>query len=330
MGGGQLWFGLTILEGVLMGIAKLFHGLVGSQSPTMHHVVFAVAIVGAVQALVGFGGAVVVRERLFRVHGAYILGFTVFGLLALVATLFAFLAFRTGARADMATNTFIVSVLAIVPAAVIGRFGFKEHIGWNQLAGGLLAIAGGALLLSPSLTGGTIPVWVWWSCITMLGATGTHTAAKLLSRFVQRNKVPKISMTANIFVLQFWGGITMAGCALFLLAIDGATLLWDPWRVPKLWTYAACVALTNLGWWSCRQISFQHGAPLYFRMLPWLGCYLGTATLSGMVVFHETLPLTKSIGLLVFLPAIVLYQRELWGYCARPVQRWLAAGKELA
>jgi hypothetical protein len=121
----------------------------------------------------------------------------------------------------------------------------------------------------------------------------------------------------------------MALFSLFLLFLDGAPILYAPWSPSKLWVYAACVALTNIGWWSCRQLSFQKGAPLYFRMLPWLGCYLGTATLSGIVFFHETVPLTKLIGLLLFIPAIVVYQRELWGYCAWPIQRWVAARKNL-
>jgi hypothetical protein len=50
-------------------------------------------------------------------------------------------------------------------------------------------------------------------------------------------------------------------------------------------------------------------------MLPWLACYLGTATLAGVVVFHDPLPWQKVFGLLFFVPAIFVYEGG-WQYCS--------------
>jgi drug/metabolite transporter (DMT)-like permease len=313
------WMLLTILEGVLMGVAKLFHGLVGSVSPTMPHVTFAVALVGAAQTIIGCGAALLKGERLL-LHKGHVIGFCVFGLLAQIATLFAFLAFRTGARADMGTHTFLVNVPIIVPAAIIGHVVFKERLQVRHLAGGLLALLGCGILLAPSLRFGSVPEWAWWSLITMLAATGTATTAKTLSHLAQVGKIPQLNTFANIFALQFWGGIAMSlfSVALLVGSADGREVVHRAVTdAPWLWmivTYASVVAVTNMGWWSCRQLSFQHGAPLCFRLLPWLACSLSTATLAGVVVFHDPLPWQKVCGLLLFVPAIFVSEGG-WQYC---------------
>ncbi len=313
----ESWLLLAIAEGCLMGIMKLFHGLVGNISPTIYHVAFATLAVGIVQAAAGFAGARIKGEKLL-IHRYNLAGFIVFGLFVEIATLFSFLAFQYGARADMGTNTFIVSVLIIVPAAAIARFAFREDVGMRQGAGGLIAILGGAILLSPSALAGESRIWVWWSLITMLAACGSIATAKTLSRLARAGVIPRMSISGNIFVLQFWGGLAMSICSLGILLVSpaGRDLVEDLWESPPwlVFGYAGVVAAANMGWWSCRQISFQNNAPYFFRVLPWAVCFLGTATMSGVIVFHDPLPMIKILGLILFLPAIFVHEGG-WRYC---------------
>ncbi|GEM_PF-1387138 len=312
------WLWLTISEGCLLGTMKIFHGLVGNLSPTLCHVAFATALVGFLQMAIGFLGARVRNEKVL-IHRYNIAGFLVFGLFGFFATLFSFLAFRYGARADMGTNTFIVSILIIAPAALIGRFAFHEDIQWRQCFGGLIAVLGGAILLSPAALAGGFPVWVWWSLVTMLAASGSATTAKTLAYLTKAGKIVRVSTYANIFVLNFWGGVAVSACSLgiLLFSVEGRTVLGYAWHHPP-WTvggYALVVAVTNMGWWSCRQVGFQYGAPYFFRMLPWSACFLGTATFGGVLIFHDPLPATKILGLLLFLPAIFVHEAG-WRYCS--------------
>ena len=311
------WLPWAVGEGAFMGLAKFGHGWVGGVSPSILHIIFAAGLVGLVQMVVGYV-ALAHRGKAVLTRGWYLAGSLGFGFCALVATVCAFAAFQSGARADMGANTFIVSALAIVPAAFLGYWLFGERIGGKQAIGLFVALAGAALVTAPALNPGNSPVWILWSLGTMLCAATTRTIAKAMAVYGAKRNLPKLEHWAMLF----WGGAAMAG-----LSLPIAAFKWDVVEdafSTSLWWLALVVAVCNLVWWSCRLRAFQELAPLCFKELPSVCAYLMVATLGGVVMFGDALPLSKVLGLLLFIPAFFAAQEDLWDYCTRLTGRLFA------
>ena len=296
---------LPFIEGSTMGIQKIFHGLAGSMFASFEEGVLAVFIVAALQIVIGSGAILSTKlakkeETLFVPLG-HIFWFLIFGVFAEIATIYAFLAFSTGAPADMTTITFIVSVLTIPCMALIGLC-FKEKILPRQAAGSLIAVIAGILLLWPSsLLNGEMPLWIRYSFYTLAGAVGTATTSRMLGQRVKDGKLTRLSTFANIFVLQFWGGLTMFIISLGILLVfpHGREVLQETWTnpTPLLFVYSAIVTLNQAVWWSCRQLIFQYkGVTMLYRALPWLFCYLGIAMIGGIFRFGNAWSLSKGFG----------------------------------
>lgn len=319
------WVNWALLEGVFMGFAKFGHGMVGSMSPTLFHVLFATAFVGIVQTMFGY---IVLKARgvkLEEYRGPYRVNALVFGVCALAATICAFAAFRMGSRADMAANTFISSTLAIAPLAVLGRILFQERLGTKQWIGIGVAISGVYVTLVPSFGGDGIPVWVWWSAGTMIFSAATETVSRWQAQWERNNRKPKL----DPLVLQFWGGLGMAVPALLAFIFGGwffeaPEVIADILTSALLLIYALAVAGCNIAWWWFRLRAFQKEAPLCFKKFPSVFAYLVVATAGGILLFHDPLSWTK-LGIFLFAPAFLLGQKGAWEYGMSVSKRFFPA-----
>jgi hypothetical protein len=303
---GLNWLTLALVEGFLMGVAKIGHGLVGSVSITLGHVMFATGVVGIVVASIGFFFGCLQKHKIW-VTGWNKWGSMLFGLGCILATICAFAAFRNGARADMGANTFISGPLGILVLCVLGGIRYKEMPSVDKIGAALLALIGAYMVTKPNarLLSGDIPVWVWWSLGTCVFASGTRFVAKETAVQGIKAGLPKTPPWIKIF----WGGLVMS-LALPLgilmrpaVVHDAATTLLVP--------FAIFVALPTLGWWFCRFSAYQNGAPLGMKEVSLSGAYLAVGAIAGMLFFQDSMSPLKIAGLAMFAPAVLLEQGVL-------------------
>lgn len=310
------WLIWALAEGFFMGLAKFGHGLVGSVSPTFAHVLMANLIVGMVQATIGLAGAKYEKEPLMRGRRGYLGWAALFGVGVFGAGGCAFAAFQMSSRADMGANTFISGVLSIVPAILLSWLLLKKgRPGARQWIGVIIAMTGAYLMVQPSLRSSGVQTWMYWSLGTMAFSATTEAIAQKIAAWGSERGLPKM----NKFFLFFWGGLVMATSSLIGLAINGEHPL-ALFATQKLVGYSLFVALCNFGWWSCRLVAFQRGAPMAGKKLASVGTYLTTAMAGGVRWFDDALPWGKLIGAAMFIPAIMVayggWRIPTWGTIA--------------
>lgn len=309
------WVSWALLEGIGLGVSRLFFSLGGGVSPSLAYILFAAACAGCLQAFVGGAVACAKRQR-FRPSGTWhAFGPVALGVNGLIANTFAFAAFQAVARADMAASNFIATVPVVLLSTLFGKILFSEPLGWRQGVGLVFAIGGAYLVIPISFSAlwrdGT-PVWVWFSLGTALFATINEFVSKGMAQWESRQKKPKLSP----WVLQFWGGLSMVGVAFsgfFVLApADARAEIID---TDFLWLYGVAAGVASIAWWTCRLFAYQRDAPVSIRRFPTIGVSILTAAAIGSICFGEAF-LPKLPGIVLFIPAFFFGQnkseRYLW------------------
>jgi drug/metabolite transporter (DMT)-like permease len=314
------WLIPGLAEGFFMGIVKLFgHAGMGRFVPTIADVLFAVGLVGLMQASLAL--AILLARRRSNPdlciveHGGYVVRSIMFGAYALFATICAFAAFQNGARADVGANTFIVAVLPIFATAIFGAvISRKESLDRSQLCGLGIALVGSLLVTMPALRPGNSWVWILYSLGTMLGATATRLEAQDIVAWGKHNGLPKL----DPWVMQLWGGAVLAlALPLSLPWIDfhGLTL---QLAVIAFWGAAIVTAGGQAIWWTCRLYAVpKDGTPLCIKELGAGTLYLATATFGGVLFAGDALPPAKIVGFALFFPAFFLAQGQAREYCRK-------------
>lgn len=320
------WVAWSLMEGLGLGVSRLFFSLGGNVSPSLAHILFAAVCAGCFQVFFGGALALIKKERIRTSGFWHTMGPVALGIGGLVANVCAFAAFQAVARADMASSNFLATVPVVLLGAFFGWLIFSEALGWRQGVGLAFAI-GGAYLTIPlsfaALWKSGIPVWVWFSLGTALFATINEFISKGMARWEIRHQKPRITPWA----LQFWGGMSMIAVALggfMFFAEAGARM--EILATDMLWIYGIGAGASNVAWWTCRLLAYQKEAPVSIRRFPTIGVSLLTAAAIGAVGFGGSF-LPKVPGIILFVPAFFfgqngsekyLHLREAWDFiCPR-------------
>lgn len=298
---GERWMKWTFGEASAKTASKLFSKVVGMVSTSFGHVFFATAVIGLVQTIVGFCMARAKGTKLLT-DPVDVAGACMFGFFATLATVFGFIVFLLGG--NIGVNVFIVT-LSIIPGALIDRLFFKKHLSGRQWLGLAVGIFAGYCILGlPSFKESVnLPLWVWLSFA--------------MAFFVAINqgitqKVKKI----DPFVKNFWGGFTTLILSVGGLAVVGSlSLVFDfSGAMKKLWMINIVIGFIVVAMWTSNLYSYKEGASIALKKLVMNGSYLIMAMTGGILIFDETISISKGMGIMIYFIAFVLMDQNTWSF----------------
>lgn len=301
----ERWMRWTLLEAGTKTASKVLQKVVGNVSVTFAHTFLATLVIGLVQTITGL---VVTRAKKIALwpDRESVIGACLFGLFAVLSTVMGFGAFYYGG--DMGVNTFIIT-LSIVPGALIDWCFFGKRLVVREWVGvGVAVLAGYTILGWPSLQELTqLPLWVWLS-------VGTMFTVAINQGITQ--KVKKI----DPFVKNFWGGLTTVVLCLTAIIVlgKGSTLTDFSGTAKKLWGVSAVIGVIVVGMWAFNLLSYKGGASIALKKLVMNGTYLTTAMVCGVLFFGEPVNLEKGAGVVLYLAAFVLMDKNTWEFVSRP------------
>lgn len=299
------WIKWALAEAGFRTVSMTLQKVIGNISRGLPQVVVSTLVIGAMQCL---AASIVLRtKRINPLPGnILVLGSVLFGVGAFVNTVIAFMAYVYGA--NIAVYTFI-TLLAIVPGAMIDRVFFSERLIARQYMGIAGAIIAGWLILkTPSLAEVTLlPVWVWLGIANAFGLAVNQG----ISRRVKN---------VNPWVKNFWGGLTTFILCLTALAIFGNRWwgeITSPDIVPVLlWSIAISVVV--IGIWTFNVIAYRDGGSIPTKHVVVNGTFLTLVTIVGFVIFGDEITTIQFGGMAIYLGAFVLINNEVWTYLAKP------------
>lgn len=300
----EKWMKWTVLEAITKTISKVLQKLIGVSSSSFGHVFYATILVGIVQVIVSLP-VVKFQKNSIWVNPLNVLGAVFFGAFAFASTAIVFWTFLFK-EAEIGVNTFIIT-LSIIPGAFIDWIFFNHKLSVRQWAGMTVAVlAGYAILDCPSLQKITqMPIWIWLSFAAM-------TAAAINQGITQANKA------IDPMVKNFWGGLTtviLGGIGLWYFPVENY-----PFNI------TACSLLTGvviIFMWSYNLLSYKGGAYIALKKLVMNGSYLIMATVIGALFFGESITIAKIAGIILFLGAFILMDKNTW-----EVIRIISGGKK--
>ncbi len=294
------WTKWAVLEGLTKTTSRTFQKVVGGASNNWGGTFLAAGIIGFVQVL--YAAIVITRQggKFFK-DPVGIFGCVMFGLLALISTVFGFATFLYGG--DISISTFIVT-LSIVPGMIIDVVFFKYKSTPKEWVGMAIAIiAGWAVLDFPSVSGLlTLPIWVLFACGTMM------------STAINQGITQKVKKVDAMFK-NFWGGmVALVGAPLILLFRGEFNLILTPGSNPTLWKASAFIGLVVICMWSFNLLSYKTGASIALKKLVMNGTYLLTTMMLGYIIFGEHITGGKLTSIPLFVLAYVLMDKKAWDY----------------
>ena len=300
---GERWMRWTLLEAGTKTASKVLQKVVGNASVTFAHTFLATLVIGLVQTVTGFVVTRTQKTKLWPERES-VAGACLFGFFAVLSTVFGFGAFYYGG--DMGVNTFIIT-LSIVPGALIDWHFFGKRLVAREWVGiGVAILAGYAILGRPAFQEVLhLPLWVWLSIGTMFTVAVNQGITQ---------KVKKI----DPFVKNFWGGLTtVALCSIAIIAIGGAKTLVNFSGAAKLLGVSAIIGVIVVGMWAFNLLSYKGGASIALKKLVMNGTYLTTAMVCGTLFFGEPVSLEKGVGVILYLGAFVLMDKNTWEFVSR-------------
>lgn len=292
------WMKWAVLEALMKVFATTLHKVTGIISASIGHLLFATAVAGFVQAVVGF---VLARtnKKFFAADAVGIAGSLLFGFFAVVSGVLVMSAYLYGGEVGVVV---FITTLSIVPGALIDRVFFGYALNTRQWLGIAIAILAGYSILGwPSLHEAfRLPLWVWLALGTMLSLAINQGITQHIKEI-------------DPFVKNFWGGLTrfiLAAVAIFIFYPPGASIQYL--SMQKLIVVSAAVGIIGVGMWSFNLLSYKTGASIALKKLVMNGSYLALSLFAGMAFFGEALTVSKVLGVILFVAAFVLMDKGTW------------------
>jgi len=295
------WIPWALGEAVFRATSVTLIKIIGELSQTLAHVTLSTLVIGLVQSVVA--GSMLVRNRTFSTTRRFFIGSVLFGVGAFFSSIVAFVAYMQGA--NMAVYT-LLTLLAIVPGALIDRIWFGERLVARQMLGIALAILAGWLALKvptvAELAG--LPLWTWLGLLNAVGLAVNQGCTRWIK-------------DVDPWVKNFWGGLTtllLGVMVLVFLGMDRALLSGPDIRPLLLWS--TLIAFAVIGIWSFSVIAYRDGAAIPTKHVLVNGVFLALVLAVGFLVFNEEIAPVQVGGMLVYLCAFVLINNEVWRFVA--------------
>jgi len=303
------WMWWTAAEGCTKTFSKVLQKIVGLSALTYQDMIIATAIIGAIQAVIGFYST---KYRELKMFSSIIevVGACLFGVGAFAATFLCFIIFSLGG--DTGVNSFIIT-LSIIPGALIDWYFFSHTLKMSQWIGIIVAILAGYTVLGcPSLkTTVNLPLWVWLSFITMIIISVNQGITQ---------KIKNIDPMAK----NFWGGLT----TIVLCILTGAILASCNVRINifvitwKLWAASSVIGLIVVAMWSFNVLSYKFGAYITLKKLVLNTVHLSSVMIISPLFFHsESYHTGKFIGILLYLIALGLMDEKIYNFLKNKIIR---------
>lgn len=295
------WIKWALGEGLFRTASMILSKIIGDLSSSFAHLILSTSVIGIVQTIVA--GIVIRHKKINAFPGKRLVGGSIlFGVGAFVCTVLPFSAYMLGANITVYTS---LTLLAIIPGALIDWVWFGEKLAVRQGVGIVLALGAGWLVLkAPSFHElADLPVWVWLALLNAIGLSLNQG----ITRWVKE---------VDVWVKNFWGGLTTALlCGVTLVIFGDATLhaISSPDIVPVLW-WSVAIAFLVIGIWSFNVIAYRDGAAIPTKNVFVNGIFLTGATFAGLIIFGEEVLLLQIIGMLMYVVAFVLTNNEVWRY----------------
>lgn len=261
-------------------------------------------IIGMVQMTVA-GGIMCFKKTKFFPSKYLIVGSILFGAGAFVNTVIPLLAYAYGA--NIATYTFL-TLLSIIPGAIIDRVWFGDRLVVRQWFAVVLAISAGWFALNtPNLNELLLlPVWAWLAIANAIGLAINQGITRSIKH-------------VDVWTKNFWGGgATLALCIIAFLLIGRELEMTI--RSPELLTViyrSLALALVVIGIWSFNVIAYRDGAGIPTKNIAVNGAFLSLVIVIGFFIFGERISFAQIIGMLLYLGAFTLINNEAWHYLTR-------------
>lgn len=272
---------------------------IGTVAGNLPLVTFSTLIIGVVQAVVA-GSVLMKKEIDFFPSGKLVSGSILFGIGAFINTIIAFMAYVNGANIAVYT---LITLLAIVPGAIIDKLCFGEKSSPRQIIGIMIVVFAGWLILkAPDISAlSELPLWAWLGILNAFCLSINQG----ITRWVKE---------VDPWVKNFWGGSTTALLCIVTLGVFGPTiseLLAMP-SFQSVFAWSGVIALVVIGIWSFNVIAYRDGAAIPVKNVVVNGTFLSLTILVGLLFFDDTISLIQIAGILTYLIAFSIINNETW------------------
>ncbi len=298
------WLKWAVGEAGSRTASMTLQNVIGRIAGSFPLVVISTLMIGIVQCSTAFG---IVRRKQLDIFPSrrLVTGSVLFGIGAFVNTLLAFMAYVYDA--NMAVYT-MITLLAIIPGAIIDRIWFNEKITLRLIAGIILATIAGWLILDlPNLESFTdMPVWTWIGLGNAIGLSINQ-------------GITRWSKEVNPWVKNFWGGSTTAILCLLTVLIfaDETIRAVATADMGRVLGWSAVISFLVIGIWSFNVIAYRDGAAIPTKQVVVNGIFLTLTIFAGYLFFGDMITSTQFGGMVVYLIAFTVMNKEAWEYITR-------------
>ncbi len=297
-----MWIKWALGEACFRALSMALIKVIGGIAQTFGNLLLSTLIIGVVQTI--SAGSVLSIKKIHPLPGArLVLGSVLFGIGAFLNTVIAFAAYMHGANIAVYT---LLTLLSIVPGAIIDRLWFGERIELRHILGiGLAVIAGWFALNTPDVNEVTeLPLWVLLGLANAIGLA----ANQGVSRWVK---------DVDSWVKNFWGGCTTFVLCAAVLVLSGSWADAFDQNAGQIVFWSVIIAFVVIGIWSFNVIAYRDGAAIPTKHIVVSAAFMGLVMATGVVVFHESVFLAQIVGVGLFVAAFTLMHEDSWKYITR-------------
>lgn len=301
------WIGWAAAEGGVKALGRIFAKETGLLSHSILGALAVTLVIGAVQVITGFIGALA-TDRSLSVSRRGLFSTFLFGIGASLSATIGVWAF-TFPGADAGIYTFFV-ILAIIPSIVIDTRYFQDAPLLGRQWVGILTflVAGWVMLGYPNLSAlASLPIWVGLAIVNGLTNLSNETVAR-----VEKNIPP--------FRFNFWVGVVTVGATgLSLLFLNSGSVLF---QLPSsFWVFAALNGLAVVVMVLARIMAYRAGGSIALKKFVMHAVQLTGVAGLGILFFHEAATSEKLIGIIGFLVAFPLADKAIGEVFSRYVRQ---------
>ena len=271
--------------------------VIGELVTVFSQLLISTLIIGATQTAVS-GSVLLVKKKTAFLNARHVLGSVIFGVGAFLGAILPLVAFKLGA--DLGTYVFL-TLLSIVPGAVIDNIFFKMRLLLRQMVGIAVALLAGWLILNtPSLQELiNLPLWI-------------HLALANAVIIASNQGVTCWIKEVDVWVKNFWGGTVTLLFSFFVLMFlyntDITSFVTVNLEQLLGWSLILGVAVITL--WSFNVLAYRYGASISTKNVVTNGIYLAGSMIIGYLVFGESIRSIQIVGIALYIVAFILLNRE--------------------